>query len=136
MGETKARAIVRERSGGMCEMGLPHICLRHAAGVHHRVKRGQGGPWTPSNLLDACGSGTTGCHGWAESHPTLAFEEGISLHRGDDPAAISVHMRWANQRSWWFLDDEGLLHWDESDFEDVVLADGHLTWIFSAKPAR
>lgn len=41
--------------------------------VHHRRPRGSGGtsvPWInfPSNLILLCGSGTTGCHGWVESH--------------------------------------------------------------------
>jgi len=101
-------------------MAVPGVCQGKAAGVHHRVKRSQGGKWAPSNLLDACGSGTTGCHGWTEHHPEEAHVEGLSLKRGEDPLEHSVHMRWVNERSWWFLDDEGSLHWDESDFEPLV----------------
>jgi hypothetical protein len=59
MNETKCRAIVRERSGEICE-----ICAeRRADTMHHRRKRSQHGPWTPSNVLHLCGDGTRGCHG-------------------------------------------------------------------------
>lgn len=122
MRETEARAIVRQRSGGQCEMAVPGVCQGRAAGVHHRVKRSQGGAWSPSNLIDACGSGTTGCHGWAESHPSQAHEEGLSLLRGDDPQEVSAHIRWVNERSWWFLLEDGTVLWDESDFEPLQYA--------------
>lgn len=124
MPERVGRRIVRERSGGLCELAIPGVCLGRAAGVHHRVKRGQGGRWNPSNLLDACGSGTTGCHGWAESHPTDAQALGISLLSGDEPAREPVTMRWFGQRSVYLLEDDGVLVWQGEDYVDVSWATG------------
>lgn len=59
MNEKKCRAIVKARSGGMCE----RCGLRAAETMHHRRFRSQGGPWTPSNILHLDGDGTRGCHG-------------------------------------------------------------------------
>ena len=120
--ETEARRIVRERSMGMCEIARPGICEGRAAGVHHRIKRGQGGPWAAANLLDACGSGTTGCHGWAEAHPDQARELGVSLYSTQDYLEVPVVMRWMNEVSTWLLDNEGLLTWQDSERAPVVLA--------------
>lgn len=38
---------------------------------HHRQRRAVGGHIRP-NLILLCGSGTTGCHGWAHANPALA----------------------------------------------------------------
>lgn len=116
--EAKARDIVAQRSGGRCEVVIPNVCLGVAASVHHRRKEGRA--WNPGNLLHVCGDGTIGCHGWIEAHPAKAMEQGLWLRTGESPADTSAHMRWEDQRSWWFLDDEGLLHWDESDYEPLV----------------
>ncbi len=120
--EKESRRIVAERSMGMCELALPGVCEGRSAGVHHRVKRGQGGPWAPANLLAACGSGTTGCHGWAEAHPTQANEVGISLWSTQDYLAVPVVMRWMNEVSTWLLDNEGMLVWVDSERFPVMLA--------------
>jgi hypothetical protein len=45
---------------------------------------------SPANLLLLCGSGTTGCHGWIESHRETAYALGLLVHRGGDPAATPV----------------------------------------------
>jgi len=135
--EQRARVIVGQRSGGRCELAVPNVCLGPQHSVHHRLKRSHGGSWAPSNLLAACGSGTTGCHGWVESHPAWAMEEGLWLQGHQDPREVSAHMRWADQRSWWFLDDEGMLRWDESEFEALVpraLPAGLTT--YAPKPSR
>lgn len=44
--------------------------------MSHILPQGNGGPWADFNLHTLCGSGTTGCHGWVESHPEQAIEEG------------------------------------------------------------
>lgn len=62
------------------DMGACARCGRHVAhlergmawSIHHRRPRGNGGTsiaWVgeAANLVILCGSGTTGCHGWAES---------------------------------------------------------------------
>ena len=54
----------------------------------HRVARGQGGAWCPSNGLHLCGSGTTGCHGWSHLHPTEAKARGWIVEPWRDPAEV------------------------------------------------
>lgn len=127
--ESVGRRIVRERSAGLCEIALPDICLGRVAGVHHRVKRSQGGTWSPANLLDSCGSGTTGCHGWVEANPDKAHELGLSLRSYESPEEISAYIRWAGQRSRWFLEADGTLRWDDTStgFEDVLFP-GDTRW--------
>ena len=36
---------------------------------------------TGANLVLMCGTGTTGCHGWAESNRAQAHDEGWLVHR-------------------------------------------------------
>lgn len=89
-------------------------CARCGAGsnlsTQHRVARGMGGTRgpginLPSNLLTLCGSGTTGCHGLVEAHPTWAQAHGWSVRRTQDPAAVPV-WTW---RGWVQLDNAGAL---------------------------
>ena len=57
----KVRKAVRERSEGLCEIGLPRYCTRTATEMHHKKSRGRGGSNDPDlNILHAC----NGCH-WA-----------------------------------------------------------------------
>ncbi len=65
-GWTRARgtAIVRERSGGSCE-----ICRTNPGQeFSHRIAASRGGTWAPSNGVRAC----HGCHSWLEHHPLWA----------------------------------------------------------------
>ena len=117
--EARGRAIVMERSGGVCEVARQGVCLGKATSIHHRQKRSHGGTWNPSNLLHTCGDGTRGCHGWIEAHPKLANEDGLWMMSGEEPAQTSAFMRWENLMSWFLLDDEGLLHWETPHFETV-----------------
>jgi len=77
--EKRTRALVRERSGGICELGIPGVCLGAATNISHRQAKGQGGPWTAANCMDSCGSGTTGCHGWVEANPIEAASRGLRI---------------------------------------------------------
>ncbi len=65
--------------------------------MHHRKKRGQGGPWSPENIVAVCGHGTAGCHGWIEHHPNDAAEQGFHVRPWQDPLLIPVLYRgsWA-----------------------------------------
>jgi hypothetical protein len=45
-----------------------------------------------SNLVVLCGSGTTGCHGWAEKHITEAQDEGLVLEQWQNPADVPVKL--------------------------------------------
>lgn len=94
-----------------------YACARcgHGAGdgeplnVHHRTPRGMGGSRDAgsaalSNLLTLCGTGTTGCHGWIESHREEAVREGwIVPHGIVRPADVPVRIN----GYWWMLSDTG-----------------------------
>ncbi|GAA3510279.1 hypothetical protein GCM10022234_00650 [Aeromicrobium panaciterrae] len=90
------RELVYERANKCCER-----CGIYAYGgsVHHRRPRGMGGSKQadtnqPSNLILLCGSGTTGCHGWVESHRNEAIDTGLVLRQGTDPTAEPVTLRY------------------------------------------
>lgn len=76
--------------------------------IQHRDPRGAGGTSNPdvnlpSRLVVLCGSGTTGCHGWAEENRREAEALGLLLRDGDDPYTTPVS-------TWYgvaFLDDKG-----------------------------
>jgi hypothetical protein len=76
--------------------------------IHHRKPRGMGGTKKteindPSNLLLLCGSGTTGCHGWIESHRTESYEKGLLVKQNDNPEEIPVVDKYENV--WKFNND-------------------------------
>ena len=80
-----ARAAIYEAGGGRC-VGCGGTDLT----AQHRIARGMGGNRqphiaAPANGLPLCGSGTTGCHGWTEHHPTLAELLGWRLPSYVDP---------------------------------------------------
>lgn len=107
--EHRGRLVVSERSQGRCE-----LCGAEGMGVHHRLKRGQGGTWSPANLVRLCGSGTTGCHGAIERHPALAQSLGLWLLRGADdepelePMLCRPTMWWL---AWWQPEPDGTWHY-------------------------
>ena len=97
---------IHERSQKRCERCGTDTSLRWS--IHHRKPRGMGGSKdpainSPANLLFLCGSGTEGCHGWVESNRALAYEDGLLVHRIDDPEEIPVVLRYGEV----FLDEEG-----------------------------
>lgn len=62
-----ARRVVRQRSGGVCELQGPN-CKGRAHDVHHAWGRLGGDPHHPSKLIHLCGFGNTdGCHGLVHS---------------------------------------------------------------------
>lgn len=70
------RGLVREQRGAPWGWSL-----------HHRAPRQMGGStlwWInlPANLVLLCGSGTTGCHGFVESHREHGEERGFLVRRG------------------------------------------------------
>lgn len=72
--------------------------------MHHRKKRGQGGLWTPENIVALCGHGTAGCHGWVEHHPARAAAAGFHVRPWCDPARTPIHWRLSQ---WVLLDAQG-----------------------------
>lgn len=75
---------------------------------HHRMRRRDGGH-RASNLILLCGSGTTGCHGWAHNHPEAARAEGIIVPANGRalPELIPVLTWWLFSRVWMMLHDSG-----------------------------
>lgn len=104
----KVRTVVLERDG--CCVGCGS---RWQLTIQHRRARGMGGSKDPAtrstaNGLVLCGSGTTGCHGWAEVNPVSAAFLGWRVPQHADPATTPVwreHSEWGPH--WALLDDEG-----------------------------
>jgi hypothetical protein len=109
--ERNARDLVRARSGGWCEVRLPDICLGRAANMHHRKNRSQGGHGDAANLVDLCGSGTTGCHGALTDTQGQRAEyeaHGWIVPREQEPAEVPVLLHNATTgHEWVLLDDQG-----------------------------
>ena len=82
--------------------------------MHHRVKRGQGGAWCPSNIVAVCGSGTTGCHGWIEHHPDAAEGAGFHVRPWCNPALTAIRYRMSH---WAFLTVKGDVNYVEPPAE-------------------
>jgi hypothetical protein len=109
-----------ERDGGacfLCGRSLRFEDRGRGWSMHHRKPRGTGGVRgeaavaiaSPANALTLCGSGTTGCHGWAEHNRTKAIEMGVLISRhavgpAFEPTAVLV-MR--NDGTKWLLGDSG-----------------------------
>lgn len=98
------RAKVLDRDGNRCAR-----CAGWSPdgmNLHHRQLRSQGGKNVISNLISLCGSGTTGCHGWAHANVADARAIGLIVPSWADPAETPV-------RTWLGLvlltDDEGNL---------------------------
>lgn len=77
MTEAKAKAVVRERSGGRCEVGVLPGCRVRAAHVHH-CKRGEPRVHDPELMLDAC----VPCHEHIHRNTAEAYEKGWLIRRG------------------------------------------------------
>lgn len=97
-----ARAFYRcERCGG--------AITSSGVSVHHRQPRKMGGSkrpelHQPANLIVLCGSGTTGCHGWVESHRHQARESGYLIYAIDNAEDIPFV---DNEKRVWFIDNQG-----------------------------
>lgn len=98
------KAAILKRDGGCVGCGVTE-----GLNFQHRQARGMGGTSDPAvsavtNGILLCGSGTTGCHGWAESHPEAAEDHGWSVPQWADPASVPVlHHR----LGWIRLSDNG-----------------------------
>lgn len=104
--ERDSATVVRERSGGRCEIGMDG-CWGTARELHHRVTRksgGRHGPAShhhdrPSNLMHGCGR----CHLVVTDHPRRAYRHGWSLREWQEPSQEPVLYR--GELS--YLDDAG-----------------------------
>ena len=85
---TGTRALALQRDGHRCARCGQSV-LNAPGSLHHRKPRGMGGSGDPRvsdprNLVLLCGTGTTGCHGWVESHRELSYASGWLLRSLDD----------------------------------------------------
>lgn len=93
-------------------------CLRCGANIHdpscwpgrsghHRQLRRAADPdvrHSPANIVELCGSGTTGCHGWVHQHVKEAERLGLIVPLGRDPRTTPVR-DW--QGIWLRLNQDG-----------------------------
>lgn len=79
--------------------------------LHHRQPRGMGGAkhrpmaHTPANLIAVDGCGTTGCHGYIETHRAEALEKGWLVSKHSDPATTPVLVDHGSR--WVYLTETG-----------------------------
>lgn len=84
------KALVRSRDGHQCQRcGVSIVNI--PSSIHHRKLRSQGGLDDADNMIRMCGTGTTGCHGWAHHNRSLANQDGWIVYRIDNPAEHPVH---------------------------------------------
>lgn len=100
------REAVLYRDCGRCQRCLKQVDRWPGFSIHHRQGRGGRRPHRLSNLVLLCGSGTTGCHGWAHAHPAEAYESGWMVRRNSADQTDQVPM--VDVRGWMFsLTDDG-----------------------------
>jgi hypothetical protein len=105
----ETRTAVLARSNHRCEKCGLMLAQGFFYSIHHRTPRGMGGTREkrlnlPSNLVAICGSGTTGCHGWIESHRSEAEDEGWLVSRYQESAEVPLFIYGVG---WRYLTDEG-----------------------------
>jgi hypothetical protein len=101
-----ARAAIYEAADQRC-IG----CGRPDLTAQHRRARGMGGTSEvsighPANGVALCGSGTVGCHGWTEHHPTEATLMGWRLEAGQPALGTPFWQRLYGWRAWAADDDD------------------------------
>jgi hypothetical protein len=92
-----------------CRRGLRWEERGFGWSMHHRKPRASGGTSNPvigkaSNAVTLCGSGTTGCHGWVESHRVEALEDGLLLSTNGRDVPVNVAVRRLDGSFWWLTD--------------------------------
>lgn len=101
----KLRNAIQDRDDGCC-VRCGHYCLHEPHSVHHRQVKGMGGRKaadTPSNLILLCGSGSTGCHGYAHARPATSYRFGYLVRSTACPSSAPI---WVAGREWVLLDDD------------------------------
>lgn len=84
--------LVKQREQGRCARDGQPLA---GGSLHHRQLRSQFGAETLENKVGLCGSGTTGCHGWAHHNRDDAAKEGWIVSAYDNPAAVPLkHHIW------------------------------------------
>ena len=88
-GPTRATCdTVDERDGWACVRCGRSLHVSSGSRHHRQLRRH--GDHSAANLVLLCGSGTTGCHGWAHAHPDRARKVGLIVRGWHDPAVVPV----------------------------------------------
>lgn len=76
------------------------------SGHHRQLRRTADPQWrnSPENIIELCGSGTTGCHGWVHQHVAEAERLGLIVPIGLDPIDVPV-LDWEGR--WIRLNEDG-----------------------------
>lgn len=74
---TSARAEVRGRAKGWCEIRVSGVCAGRGSQAHHKLRRSQGGPDVADNLAWTCEP----CHRFVHANPEWAYALGWLLRR-------------------------------------------------------
>lgn len=83
--EKRARQLVKERASGVSGGPMCEGCLTSRAHEWcHRIARGRGGLWCPSNGLALCRFH----HSWQHAHPVEAEAMGWTVPTRTDPATV------------------------------------------------
>ena len=113
--ERDAYELATDRDNDTCQRCL-RDCGMGVTSRDHRKGRGVGGLTTVANLQVLGGTGTTGCHGWATTHPKEALEDGWAVPSWADPLVWPAR-RWyldnhnALKVRWCLYDNKGGVHW-------------------------
>ena len=111
MGEfEESKRIALERQGWhclRCGVNIHDPSRWPGRSGHHRQLRRAADPdvrHSPANIVELCGSGDTGCHGWVHRHVAEAERLGLIVPFGMDPLAIPVR-DWRGK--WFRLNQDG-----------------------------
>lgn len=99
--------LVDSRDGARCVRCGESLYNVLTSSRHHRHMRSHPFPGLheASNVIDVCGSGSTGCHGWIHEHPRKAMANGWLVSGYDDqPETVPILTA---QHGWVLLDNEG-----------------------------
>lgn len=122
------RGIVFYRDGSRCQWC--GVAINRSYGdysIQHRRARGMGGSKLDTtnlaaNLVLLCGSATTGCHGYVESHREESIARGFTLWNSRDPKVqpdvVPMLVATAGLQRWERHDDSGgrdILLFDEGN---------------------
>lgn len=107
LSEETVRSMVKARDLGRCQ----RCGKAGATNLHHRINGGMGGSRTErvhgvAGRVTLCGSGTTGCHGWATALSTEVYRLGWAIRRNGTEMPSEVPLYRLNG-SMFFLTDEG-----------------------------
>lgn len=103
----RTRRAVIDRDHGLCQWCGELVSVDDYS-LQHRRARGMGGSRSTvtnsaANGVVVHGSGTTGCHGYIESHPVEAAERGFRVRQSDDPRMVPL-IDWRGH-AWWLTVD-------------------------------